>query len=63
MENGKIILNIGKHSVIVMKPAENTDAIAGLNSDLPKGTSGQQTQTGREGSFYKTDSEEGDREF
>ena len=34
-----------------------------VDSDLSKGISGQQTQTGREGSFYKTDSEEGDRKF
>ena len=39
------------------------EKIARKNSDLSKGISGQQTQTGREGSFYKTDSEEGDRKF
>ena len=29
VEYGEIILNIGRHSVIVLKPAENTDPFAG----------------------------------
>mgnify|MGYP002796533673 FL=1 len=29
VENGEIILNIGRHSAIVLKPAENTDPFAG----------------------------------
>lgn len=29
VENGEIILNIGRHSVIVLKPVENTDPFAG----------------------------------
>ena len=40
---------------MVLSPSVLSD----IDSDLPKGISGQQTQTGREGSFYKTDSEEG----
>lgn len=35
-----------------------------IDSGLPKGLSGEQTQTGRDKEvFFKTDSEEGDREF
>ena len=46
-----------------MAERKRRDALRQTDSDLPKGISGLKTQTGREGSFYKTDSEEGDREF
>ena len=42
-----------------MAERKRWDALRQTDSDLSKGISGKQAETGREGSFYKTDSEEG----
>ena len=42
-----------------MAEKKRRDALRQTDSDLSKGISGKQAETGREGSFYKTDSEEG----
>ena len=42
-----------------MAERKRRDALRQTDSDLSKGISGKQAETGREGSFYKTDSEEG----
>ena len=46
-----------------MAERKRRDALRQTDSDLSKGISGNQAETRREGGFYKTDSEEGDREF